>query len=156
MKIQKLFAILFITVAAQNIFAGDSGCGLGSMIIKSNTKLLQLFAVTTNHSFGSQTLGITFGTSGCSANGLVQNDKQIQYYVEINQEDIIREMSQGHGEKLATLAMLHGCSEKKDISHFSESAQSQFNHIVTHADISAVDFVNNLKSASIADACPRS
>ncbi|AZZ38070.1 hypothetical protein CIK05_15095 [Bdellovibrio sp. qaytius] len=133
--------------------AGDAGCGLGGLIITKNSKLLQLFAATTNGSTGTQTLGITFGTSGCSANGLVQNDKQIQYFVEVNQAELTREMAQGHGEKLSTLAALNGCASEGQISSFNTKAQSNFGMIVPSAKTSAVDFVNNMKSASVADAC---
>ena len=58
-------------------YAGDAGCGLGGLIIQKNSKILQLLAVTTNHSFLSQEFGITFGTSGCSASGLVMNEKKM-------------------------------------------------------------------------------
>ena len=79
---------------------GDAGCGLGSMIIQENTKVMQILAATTNGTFGSQTFGITFGTSGCSASGIVKNDKQIQYFVEVNQEELMREMAKVTAKKL--------------------------------------------------------
>ena len=144
-------AVLFVGSLAQA--AGDAGCGLGSLIITSNGKLTQLFAVTTNASTGSQTLGITFGTSNCSARGIVGNDKQIQYFVEVNQEELTREMAQGHGEKLSTLAALNGCASDSQISTFNAQAQSNFKTIVPHARTSAVDFVNNMKSSSVSSAC---
>jgi len=144
-------AVLLLGSMAQA--AGDAGCGLGSLIITSNGKLTQLFAVTTNASTGSQTLGITFGTSNCSSRGIVQNDKQIQYFVEVNQEELTREMAQGHGEKLSTLAALNGCASDSQISSFNTQAQSHFKNIVPSARTSAVDFVNNMKSSSIASAC---
>ena len=148
-----LKVMLSALFAGSFAFAGDAGCGLGGMLIKSNTKLMQLFAVTTNGTLGSQTFGITFGTSGCSASGLVQNDKQIQYFVEVNQQDLMREMAQGRGEKLSTLAALNGCMSENQINAFNTKAQSQFKTIVPASNTSAVDFVNNMKSASIADAC---
>lgn len=152
--LKSIFSILFLgTVLSTSAFAGDAGCGLGGMLIKSNTKLMQLFATTTNVSFGSQTLGITFGTSDCSAKGLVQNDKQIQYFVEVNQSDLIREMAQGYGDKLSTLAALNGCMSDSQISAFNTKAQSSFRSIVPSSNTTAVDFVNNLHSAAIADVC---
>ncbi len=149
--LKSLVVVLFSSSFA--LAAGDAGCGLGSMIIKSNTKLLQLFAGTTNASFGSQTLGITTGTSGCTASGLVQNDKQIQYFVEVNQAELTREMAQGRGEKLSTLAALNGCATDAQVSAFNVKAQSNFKSIVPAAQTSAVDFVNNLKSSSVASVC---
>jgi hypothetical protein len=152
--LKSILAILFsVSVMGSMALAGDAGCGLGGMLIKSNTKLMQLFAVTTNGTSGSQTLGITFGTSDCSSKGLVQNDKQIQYFVEVNQADLIREMAQGYGDKLSTLAALNGCMSDSQISAFNAKAQSSFQSIVPSSSTTAIDFVNNLHSASIADVC---
>ena len=123
------------------------------MLFTSNGKLSQLFAVTTNGSSGSQTLGITFGTSNCSAHGIVENEKQIQYFVEVNQAELMREMAQGHGEKLSTLAALNGCSTDSQISAFNAKAQSSFKSIVPAAQTTAGDFINNMKSSSVADVC---
>lgn len=148
-----LKAILVTMFMGSFALAGDAGCGIGGMLIRSNTKLMQLFAVTTNASFGSQTFGITFGTSGCSASGIVQNDKQIQYFVEVNQMDLMREMAQGHGEKLSTLAALNGCMSQDQITAFNTKAQSNFKTIVPASKTTAVDFVNNMKSAAIANVC---
>src|SRR6266545_2071443 len=44
---------------------GLAGCGLGSMLIGSKPGIVQIFAATTNGSFGTQTFGITSGTSNC-------------------------------------------------------------------------------------------
>lgn len=145
---------LIITLLAGSVsYAGDAGCGLGSLIIKQNTKVMQVLAATTNGTFGSQTFGITFGTSNCSANGLVQNDKQIQYFVEVNQEELTRDMAQGRGEKISTLAALNGCATPEQIKSFNAKAQASFKTIVPAAKTTAVDFVTNMKSASIADVC---
>lgn len=145
--------VLVLALMTSPAFAiGDAGCGLGSMIITKNTKLLQVFAATTN-GIGMQTVGITLGTSNCSADGIVKNDKQIQYFVEVNQEDLTREMAQGHGNKLATLAALNGCASDQTISQYSNAAQSHFEQIVPSAKVNAVDMVKNLKASSIADVC---
>jgi hypothetical protein len=148
-----LVTVSTVMLMGTSAMAADAGCGLGGMLIKSNTKLMQLFAVTTNGTFGSQTFGITFGTSGCSASGIVQNDKQIQYFVEVNQADLMREMAQGHGEKLSTLAALNGCMSQDQITSFNTKAQSNFKTIIPASKTTAVDFVNNMKSAAIANVC---
>ena len=144
-----LFTLLFGSVA----YAGDAGCGLGGMLIKSNAKLPQLAATFLNGTFGSQTFGITFGTSGCSASGIVQNDKQIQYFVEVNQAELTREIAQGRGEKINTLAALNGCVTEEQVQAFNQKAQEQFKTIVPDAKTTSVDFVNNMKSAAVADVC---
>jgi hypothetical protein len=141
MKKLLVIALCFFSTSA---FAADAGCGLGSLIITKNSKLLQLLAMTTNSYFFTQPLGITFGTSGCTSNGLVMNDKQIQYFVEINQEELSREMAQGHGEKLATLGLLKGCASNESQKAFAGFTQSSYGKILPSANTSAVDMVQNL------------
>ena len=145
--------LLTVLLGSSVAMANDAGCGLGSLVIKQNTKVMQVLAATTNGTFGSQTFGITFGTSNCSANGLVQNDKQIQYFVEVNQAELTREMAQGHGEKMTTLAALNGCSTEAQINAFNSKAQASFKTIVPASKITAVDFVSNMKSSAVADVC---
>ena len=145
-----MIAVLFVS---SSVFAaGDAGCGLGSQIWRSNGKLAQIFAVTTNASFYSQTFGITSGTSGCTASGLVQNDKAIQYFVEVNQEDLTREIAVGQGEKINTLAQMYGCSSS-ETQAFATKAQSSFSTVVPSSSISASEMIRNIRTASIPDAC---
>lgn len=150
----KVVVGLFVSMGTSLAFAaGDAGCGLGSLIIKSNGKLMQLSAVTTNASTYSQSFGITSGTSGCTSKGLVHNDREIQYFVEVNQEDLTREIAQGQGEKLNTLASLHGCSSVADVKQFAAQAQSHFPQLVPHANVTATELVTNLKSSSVPQVC---
>jgi len=148
-----LKALLITLLAGSVSYAGDAGCGLGGQVIKSNSKLAQLGATFLNSLSGNQTFGISSGTSGCTASGLVQNEKQIQYFVEVNQEELTREMAQGHGSKVSTLAALNGCMTETQISAFNSKAQASFKAIVPSAQTSAVDFVNNMKSSAVADVC---
>jgi hypothetical protein len=140
-----VLALLMFPVAS---LAGDSGCGLGSMIIKSNTKLLQLFSMTTNGSSFSQPLGITSGTSGCTASGLVKNDKQIQYFVEVNSEELKRQMAVGNGEKLSTLATLNGCIDSNSQRVFAEWTKENYQTLVPSSDVSWEQLNSNLKNAT--------
>lgn len=150
---KSLLVILGLTVGSFAYAAGDAGCGLGSLIISKNSKLLQLFAVTTNGTFGSQTFGITSGTSNCSSSGLVMNEKEIEYFVEVNQDDLSREMAQGHGGKLETLAALHGCVSPTAAQAFGAKAQAQYEEILPSAKTSAVDMVNNMNAISMRSVC---
>lgn len=142
----KTIILALMTLLGTSALAGDAGCGLGSMIISKNTKGLQLLAMTTNHSFLTQPLGITSGTSGCSSSGIVQNDRQIEYFVEVNQEDLSREMSQGQGEKLSTLAVLHGCQTTEAQKAFAHMTQNSFEKIVPAPQVKPGVMVQNLKS----------
>lgn len=141
----KAVLITIFVLFGTSAFAGDAGCGLGSMIIQKNAKVQQLLAMTTNQIFLTQPLGITSGTSGCSASSIVQNDKQIQYFVEVNHDDLSREMAQGQGEKLNTLAQLHGCQSTEAQSAFANMTQNSFDKIVPSAQTEPGVMVQNLQ-----------
>ena len=145
MKVRILVAALATVGFAQIASAanGDAGCGLGSLIIQDNTKLMQILAATTNGSFGSQTFGITTGTSNCTAQNFVMRDKAVQYFAEVNQADLNREMAQGSGEKLATLASLYGCHGTAT-SAFAKMTQDSYGTIVPSADVKTSEMVGNL------------
>lgn len=147
----KAIIIAILTLAGISVFAADSGCGLGSVVIQRNSKVLQLFSMTTNSFLLTQPLGITSGTSGCSAQGLVQNDQQIEYFVEVNHEDLSREMAQGSGEKLSVLAQLNGCVTPEAQAAFASMTQTSFNKILPSAQTSATVMVQNLKKEAQAD-----
>lgn len=140
---KKLILVLSFLTGAY-AYAGDAGCGLGSVIISKNSKGLQLLAMTTNSFFFTQPLGITSGTSGCSSSGLVMTDKEVQYFVEVNQEELSREMAQGHGEKLATLAQMKGCHDEGAQKAFGSFTQTSYAKILPAANTSAVEMVQNM------------
>src|SRR5882672_4493787 len=51
-----------------------AGCGLGYLLLsnKDNDKVTQVLGSTTNGTFGTQTFGISSGTSGCTEDGTVK------------------------------------------------------------------------------------
>lgn len=148
---------LVVTFISFSSWAGDAGCGLGSVIISKNSKGLQLLAMTTNSFFFTQPLGITSGTSGCSASGIVMKEKEIQYYVEVNQNEITRQMSMGKGDKVETLASLYGCQSENSKQKFIEVSKTEFGKIQPHGNVKPNEFIENLNqvinenSASLAD-----
>jgi hypothetical protein len=154
----KAFFAILVSLFSIQVMAGDAGCGLGSVVIQRNSKVLQLFAMTTNQSFFTQPLGITSGTSGCSASGIVQNDKEIDYFVEINHDELSVEMAQGQGEKLSALAMLNGCESEEQQKVFGQWTQKSFEKIVPTSKVSGAEMASNLKkelneSSEVAQAC---
>lgn len=63
-------AAMILAAPAQAV--DSTGCGLGSMAWRGQRGIgPQVLAATTNGSFGTQTFGITFGTSGCDPDGRV-------------------------------------------------------------------------------------
>jgi len=88
------------------------GCGLGKLAwgeAQGKKKIVQqVLAATTNGTFGSQTFGISSGTSGCTNDGIVKNEEKINVFAHVNFENLKQEMAQGGGEYLASLATLLG------------------------------------------------
>lgn len=87
---------------------GQAGCGLGSLIIKDNG-FMQVFAATTNGTFGSQTFGISTGTSNCTKGGIIAKSKEQEAFFEANYARLQEDMAKGGGEYLAALGDLMGC-----------------------------------------------
>ena len=52
----------------------DVGCGLGSMLWAGQSGVVpKILAATTNGTSGNQTFGITTGTLGCQADGVISS-----------------------------------------------------------------------------------
>jgi hypothetical protein len=116
------------TASAQGY--GAAGCGLGSIVFGSQPGMIQILAATTNGTFGSQTFGITFGTSNCAAPspGAVGTAA----YVEANRQQLAKEISRGNGETIAGLASVAGCSDAKVVGL---RLQSQYKSIFPTANL---------------------
>ena len=88
------------------------GCGLGKLAwsdYQGQKQIApQVLMATTNGTFGSQTFGISSGTSGCTNDGTILNAEKVNVFAAINFENLSQEMAQGQGEHLASLASLMG------------------------------------------------
>ena len=98
------------------------GCGLGKlawMDYASQKQIApQVMMATTNGTFGSQTFGISSGTSGCTNDGIIMKNKHVSF-TSATFEDLGQEMAQGQGEHLASLAVLLGVAEKDQPAFFA-------------------------------------
>ena len=104
---------------------GDAGCGLGSMAFGDQQGAIQILAATTNGFFGTQTFGITTGTSNCqglSGGGTAAN----RQFVEANREALAKDISRGSGETIAALTWINGC---KDSHAVGATLQKSFKDI---------------------------
>ena len=99
-----------LTSTARAQSYGMAGCGLGSLLIKDNTTLMQVIAATLNGT-GYQTFGITSGTSNCTSGGVVKAQREQAAFAEVNFQDLKRNMATGGGEFLTSFSSLLGCEE---------------------------------------------
>lgn len=124
---------------------GAAGCGLGSIVFGSKPGFMQVFAATTNGTFGSQSFGITSGTSNCGSSAA--GGMAARQFIETNRQAFAKDVSRGSGETIASLATLGGC---RDTQAVGVTLQKSFTTIfpdasVTDTDVSAAA-VASLKS----------
>jgi hypothetical protein len=99
--------LCLVSTAAVAAPYGTAGCGLGSMIWHDDKGAIQILAATFNGSFGSQTFGISTGTSNCAET--TNGGKAAQIFIEANREALAKDMSRGSGETIANLSSIAGC-----------------------------------------------
>jgi Protein of unknown function (DUF3015) len=87
---------------------GAAGCGLGSMAFGDQPGAVQVLAATTNGFLGSQTFGITTGTSNCGPGAMAEGTRNL---VETNRVALAKEVSRGTGETIGALAVINRCED---------------------------------------------
>ncbi len=87
---------------------GTAGCGLGSLAFGDSPGAVQILASTTNGIFGTQTFGITSGTSNC---GPALWAEGTQKFIEANREVVAKDISRGEGESIGALAAINRCAD---------------------------------------------
>ena len=139
-KIISLIAALGLTTA---VYANENtGCGLGSLIIKDqSSSVLQALAATTNGTSGNQTFGITSGTSNCNKpSDFVSNDK-LNKFVEENMDELALDISAGKGETLSTVAKLMNVENNEA---FSAKLQSNFTNIYSNENVTSAAVIDSI------------
>ena len=139
-KIYLLSAVAAGVLALRaNAQAYDStGCGLGSMAWRGQSGIVpQVLAATTNGFFGTQTFGISTGTSGCDPNGRVSGGtgKMLLAFLENNMEQFALDAAAGQGETLVTVAGILNVDE----ASLAGKLQSNFGVLFASNDVDAVD-----------------
>ena len=126
------------------------GCGLGKLAWADfkNQKNIgpQVLMATTNGTFGSQTFGISTGTSGCSNDGKVWVEQKTTVFAELNFESLSQEMAQGQGEHLASLATLMGVPAEQHAAFFAMT-QERYTSLVKTGESSPVAMVKAINDA---------
>jgi hypothetical protein len=108
-------------VAANTNVAGFglAGCGLGSMLFGKQPGMVQVLAATTNGFFGSQTFGISTGTSNCTDTSA--GPRTSKAFIEGNREAVAKDISRGQGETISSLSALAGCPDSKRVGAVLQS-----------------------------------
>jgi hypothetical protein len=114
----------------------------------SNQKSIvpQVLMATTNGTFGSQTFGISSGTSGCTNDGKVVSGHKTTVFAQLNFENLSQEMAQGQGEHLASLATLMGVPAEQHAAFFAMT-QERYTSLVKTGEASPVAMVKAINDA---------
>jgi hypothetical protein len=136
-------------VWAENPDTGP-GCGLGKLVWadygKQKSIAPQVLQSTTNGTSGSQTFGISSGTSGCTNDGTIMAEYKVNVFAAANYENLSQEMARGGGEHLASLAELMGVPENQR-SDFFGLAQVQYATLIQSGDGTPEGMIKTLQNA---------
>ncbi len=109
---------------------GIAGCGLGSMVFGDKTGPLQIVSSTLNGVMGTQTFGITSGTSNCGTGDSYADTKT---FIDNNAVALENDVVRGQGEALGTLSKIMKCNE----SVLSVTLKNNYKEIYSSKETSA-------------------
>lgn len=142
---KKLLVIALLASSSMAMADDDVGCGLGSMLFAGQSGVApKVLAATTNGTYGNQTFGITSGTLGCQADGVISSRARLSMFMGTNSERLARDMSVGQGESLNVLADLMGVKEQ-DKALFFKTTQQHFSVIFSDQNQKAGDVLAALQ-----------
>jgi hypothetical protein len=138
-KLVLIFGLLAMTSIAQAKLYGTAGCGLGNLLLGKKDN--QILAATTNNT-GTQTFGITSGTSNCVDAGAVKEARAVSVFIELNKVALSDDIAKGHGEHLTSLAQLLKCHDKQD---FGSRMQKSYRLIFPNAETQPDDVETSIR-----------
>ncbi len=145
-----LAALCAGTAAAQQNNIGS--CGWGSKLFDGQKGVFpQVLGATTNGTFGNQTFGISSGTSGCTQDGAVKTTWKAAMFIDANKTKLARDMAQGQGETLASLASVMNV-EEGDRAAFYAASHDGFSQVFAHEGVTTPEIVNALNGVLAQDA----
>ncbi len=146
---KKIVIAALVTLAAASSMAAQNNvgsCGWGSKVFQGQSGVApQVLAATTNGTSGNQTFGITFGTSGCTQDGVVSSSWKTAMYIDGNRVALARDAAAGQGESLNVLADVMGV-KAADRAAFASTIKANFATVFANDQVAA-----NLKSVLAAN-----
>jgi hypothetical protein len=152
-KVLLVFGFLALSASVAFAQIGQAqrnvGCGLGTMIFgdRAESTLFQVFAATTNGTFGNQTFGITSGTLECEQPARFVKNERLNEFVHANLDDLAKDIASGRGEAVETLAELLSVPREKRES-FYRSLQIHFAEIFPSANVEYAHVVDTIVRVS--------
>lgn len=143
-----VIAMMISTAALAAKPYGMAGCGLGSQMMGKEGN--QILAATTNGT-GTQTFGISSGTSNCIT--ATEQTAMIRNFIEANYASLVTDMAKGQGDSVKTLSNFYGC----DTAAFASEMKANYEKI-TPAQENATAVMANINtvidhSATLSSSC---
>src|SRR5262245_33556074 len=158
MKPVAMIALTIIIVSAPISLAlamnpdNGPGCGLGKLAWSDFKRPKnigpQVLMATTNGTFGSQTFGISTGTSGCTNDGKVWAEERTDVFVAAAFDSLTAEIAKGEGEHLASLATMMGVPVEQH-PRFVALAQERYQELVHAGETSPAAMIKALSDAMV-------
>lgn len=146
---------LDVTVSVAGITDNGPGCGLGKLAwgeYKTPKNIApQVMMATTNGTFGSQTFGISFGTSGCTNDGKVMAEQKAAIFVASAFDTLSEDMARGGGEHLTVLATMIGVPVDQHQEFFA-LAQQHYRGLVDAGATSSIALIRALQDTMTGNA----
>ena len=148
-KILMVIALTVVTAGtafAQGDAKRNTGCGLGTMLFQGkadNSIALQVLQSTTNGSTGTQTFGLTSGTSECTQPTKVVKNEQLNEFVRANMDNLAKDIAMGKGETLDTFVEMMGVAPTESEA-YKAKLQASFNKIFTSDKIVMAEVIDNV------------
>jgi len=103
-----------------------------------------MMMATTNGTFGSQTFGISFVTSGCTNDGQVMAARKPDMFVASTFESLSEDLARGQGEHLASLGTMMGVSVEHQPAFFS-LAQGRYRTLLERGEYSPLAVIKAIQ-----------
>lgn len=154
-RILGIFALtlIFATTsfaADMGVARNNTGCGLGTVLFQgsaNDSSLLQAFQATTNGTSGNQTFGISSGTSECKQPEKFAQNERLNEFVYANLDTLAKDIAQGGGESVQTLAELMQVPPEKREA-FYRNLQTHFAEIFPRENVEYAQVVDTIITLS--------
>jgi hypothetical protein len=154
-RILGIFALtlIFATTsfaADMGVARNNTGCGLGTVLFQgsaNDSSLLQAFQATTNGTSGNQTFGISSGTSECKQPEKFAQNERLNEFVYANLDTLAKDIAQGGGESVQTLAELMQVPPEKREA-FYRNLQTHFAEIFPRENVEYAQVVDTIVTLS--------
>lgn len=117
---------------------GMAGCGLGSLVFKSDTMMEQVLAATTNGTSYSQTFGISTGSSNCQMTKADLAAQEQEVFLSTNLASLEKDVSAGGGQFVEAFAKVLGCDGTGQYSQFLAVSRANYARIFSNVDAGLV------------------